>query len=66
MNEESSIAIISAASALSGVLLTSIVALIISWQSRKHEKQKVLAEKYEAVMMHFTDSFGWIVDVNSS
>jgi hypothetical protein len=66
MSDVTNIAIISAGAALSGVLLSSIVALLVAWQSRRHERQKVLAEKYEAVMLYFTDSFGWFVAVNSS
>ena len=56
MKHEILIAIIAASSVLSGVIISQAMSLIQTFLNRKHQKQKLLRQKYEEMMFHFSDS----------
>lgn len=66
MTENTLIAIIAASSALSGVIISQVITLLASYMNRRHEKNVLLRNKYEELMFHFSDSFGWMVEINNS
>jgi hypothetical protein len=53
------IAIVSASSALAGVVVSAAVATTQSWLDRRHKRKELLREKYEAMAMLFLDSMKW-------
>ena len=56
MKPEILIAIIAASSALGGVVISQAISLIQTALNRRHEKHKLLRQKYEEMMFHFQDS----------
>lgn len=56
INQQISIAIISASAALSGVIVSQAISLLLSFLDRNHKKQILLRQKYEEMMFHFQDS----------
>jgi len=60
------IALISAGSALGGVIISQFFSLLVSFLDKKHKKQQLLRQKYEEMLFHFSASLQWIVKVNSS
>jgi len=64
MKQEIFIAIIAASSALCGVIISQAISLIQTFLGRRHQKQKLLRQKYEEMMFHFSDSLQWIQQVN--
>lgn len=66
MPKEILIAIIAASSALSGVMISAGISMLLSHIDRKHKKQVLLREKYEAMMTHFSASLVWIQSLNGS
>jgi len=56
MYEKTLIAIISASSALLGVIVASGIAMLQSWLDRKNKREVLLREKYEELGLHFLDS----------
>jgi hypothetical protein len=50
------VAIVSASSVLVGVIAAQGVAMLQSWLDRKHKREILLREKYEALGLHFLDS----------
>ena len=66
MTDKIWIAIISASSALIGVIVSQIFSLLQKNLDRKHEKNKLLCQKYEEMMLYFSDSFVWIQELNRS
>ena len=66
MPKEIQVAIIAAAAALSGVLVSAGISMLLSSIDRKHKKQILLREKYEAMMTHFSASLVWIQSLNGS
>lgn len=56
MTENILIAIVSATSALLGVLVASAVAMVQPWYNRKYTREVLLREKYEELGLHFLDS----------
>ena len=66
MKQEILIAIIAATSALSGVLISQAISLLLSFSDKKHKKQILLRQKYEEMMFHFSDSLRWIQDLHCS
>jgi len=65
MKNEIAIAIISASSALCGVLISQAISLFQTHLSRRHERQKLLRAKYEEMTFFFSDSFEWIERLNN-
>ncbi len=65
MDNQTEIAIISATSALGGVIVSQIFSLIISVYDKKHEKRKLLRQKFEEMMFYFTMSFNWFQQINN-
>jgi hypothetical protein len=66
MKPEILTAIIAATAALSGVILSQMISLFQVFLSRRHEKQKLLRQKYEEMMFFFSASLGWLQDLNGS
>ena len=66
MKQEILIAIIVASSTLCGVIISQAIALFQTFLNRRHEKQKLLREKYEQMMFHFSASLEWIQRLNGS
>ncbi|MFH0786816.1 MAG: hypothetical protein V2B13_04270, partial [Pseudomonadota bacterium] len=66
MKLEILIAIIAASSALCGVVISQVISLFQMFLSRRHEKQKLLRQKYEEMMFHFSASLEWIRYLNGS
>jgi hypothetical protein len=66
MKLEILIAIIAASSALCGVVISQAIALFQTFLNRKHEKQKLLRQKYEEMMFHFSASLEWLQRLNGS
>jgi hypothetical protein len=64
MKQEILIAIVAASSALCGVIISQTISLLQSFLNKKHEKQKLLRQKYEEMMFHFSSSLQWIQQVN--
>ena len=52
MSDQISIALISAVAALSGVVVSQVLALLTAHLNRKHAKQEVLRQKYEKLIEH--------------
>lgn len=57
------IAIVSASAALSGVALSQVSAIVQAYLNRKHEKRKLLREKYEELANHVTESHLWATEI---
>ena len=66
MSPEIKIAIIASSSAILGALISQITTLAISWLDKRHRKQVLLRQKYEEMMICFSDSLEWIVYLNGS
>lgn len=66
MKQEILIPIIVASSALGGVIISQAFSLFRSFLDKRHEKQKMLRQKYEEMMFHFSASLEWIVHLNGS
>jgi len=66
MKQENLIAIIAASSALGGVIIAQTFSLLQSFLDKRHEKKKLLRQKYEEMMFHFSASLEWIQRLNSS
>ena len=66
MNEKILIAIIVACSTLIGVITSQAITLFIVYRNRKHERDILIRNKYEELMLHFSDSFTWLVQLNNS
>ena len=66
MKQEISIAIIAASSALCGVIISQAFSLFQSFLNRRHEKKKLLRQKYEETMLHLSTSLEWIQHLNGS
>jgi len=49
-------AIIAASSALGGVIISQAISITLSIFDKKHQKHKLLRQKYEEMMFHFQDS----------
>lgn len=64
MKQEILIAIVAASSALCWVIISQTISLLQSFLNKKHEKQKLLRQKYEEMMFHFSSSLQWIQQVN--
>jgi hypothetical protein len=54
MKQEILIPIIVASSALGGVIISQAFSLFRSFLDKRHEKQKMLRQKYEEMMFHFS------------
>ncbi|MCK4248674.1 MAG: hypothetical protein KAX15_02735 [Candidatus Omnitrophica bacterium] len=59
MKENVTIAMISTAAALAGVLISQAISLLLSFFDKRHQKQKLLRQKYEEMMFHFQDSLSY-------
>lgn len=66
MQQEALIPIISAGAALSGVLISQAITLLRASSDKKHDKNKLLRQKYEEMMFHFSASLEWIRDLDCS
>jgi hypothetical protein len=66
MKPEILTAIIAATAALSGVIISQIISLFQTFLTRRHEKQKLLRQKYEEMMFCFSASLEWIQHLNNS
>ena len=66
MKQEILIPIIVASSALGGVIISQAFSLFRSFLDKRHEKQKMLRQKYEEMMFHFSASLEWIQYLNGS
>lgn len=59
------IAIIAASSAIRGAVISQATTFLISFLEKRHQKNILLRQKYEEMMMHFSDSLGWLSKVGS-
>lgn len=66
MSEKILIAIIAASATLAGVLASQAITLFVAYRNRKHERDVLLRNKYEELMLHFSNSFSWIVHLSNS
>ena len=66
MKPEVLTAIIAGSSVLGGVLISEAISLFRTFLNRRHEKRKLLRQKYEEMMFYFSASLGWIKDLNNS
>ena len=66
MKQEILIVIIAASSALGSVIISQAFSLFQSFLGKRHEKQKLLRQKYEEMMFHFSASLEWIQHLNGS
>ena len=66
MTESWIIALISAGSALSGVLISAGIALLISYLDKTHAKETLLCKKYEEMMFEFHNSLSYFQDVQNA
>ena len=66
MSPEIKVAIIASSSAILGALISQITTIVISWVDKRRQKQVLLRQKYEEVMIYFSDSLEWIVHLNGS
>ena len=66
MTEKILIAIVAASATLLGVVISQAITLLISYINRRHERNVLLRNKYEELMFHFSDSFGWVLQLNNS
>ena len=56
MKDNILIATIAATSALSGVLISQAISILLSFFDRRHQKRILLRKKYEEMIFHFVDS----------
>jgi len=66
MKTELVVAIIAAASALGGVLMSQAISLFQAFVNRRVEERKLLRQKIEQTMRHFSDSLNWFPQLNYS
>ena len=66
MKQEILIAIIAASSALGGVIISQAFSLFRSFLDKRREKQKLLRQKYEEMMFHFSASLEWLQHIDGS
>ena len=66
MNDDYFIAIISAVSTLSGVVISQIIPLTQDYLNRKNQKKQLLREKYEELFNHLNESLSYSRIVMSS
>lgn len=59
-------AIISASSALLGALIAQSTTIVLSLLEKKRQKHILLRQKFEEMMMAFSESLVWIQDLNGS
>jgi len=57
------IAVVSASAAILGVLVSQGSAMLQEFLNRKHQKKKLLREKYEQLADHVTESHLWVTGV---
>ena len=65
MKQEFVIAIIAASSALGGVIIAQVFSLLQLFLDKKHQKHKLLRQKYEEMMFYFSASLEWMARLNS-
>jgi hypothetical protein len=58
--------IISAASALSGFLVSQLATEVHEYYARKHQRKILLREKFEEMLFHFSTSLEYLVYLNGS
>ena len=56
MNQQIATSIIAASAALSGVLISQAISLLLSFLDKRHKKHILLRQKYEEMMFLFQDS----------
>lgn len=66
MSEMTTIAIVSASSALAGVLLSSLTSWLLSEREQQRARQQLSREKLEEVSLLLVDSLKWIVNATSA
>lgn len=66
MSEKILIAIIAASATLIGVLVSQAITIFMAHRNRKHERDVLLRNKYEELMLHFSNSINWVVQLNNS
>ena len=65
MSQELKIAIAAASIALSGVVISQAISILLSFFDRRHEKNILLRQKYEEMMFEFSDSVMFVQDVHN-
>ncbi|WP_136526568.1 hypothetical protein [Geomonas ferrireducens] len=65
MERENLAPIISASAALAGVLISQAVTFLRSSLDKKHDRNKLLRQKYEEMMFHFTASLQYTKNLDS-
>lgn len=66
MSDEYYIAIISAAAALSGVVISQLISLTQDFLNRKNQRRQLLREKYEDLLNHLNESISFSTTIMSS
>jgi len=65
MIEELKIPIIAATSALSGVVISQAISILLLFLDKRHKKHVLLRQKYEEMMFLFQSSLGYFQDVQN-
>ena len=65
MNKEIIIAIITASSVLSGVVISQAITLLLSFFDKRYKKHQLLRQKYEEMMFEFQNSLKYIQEVQN-
>lgn len=64
MKPEILTAIIAASAALGGVIISQAISIFLTFLDKRHKRQILLRQKYEEMMIHFSDSLSWIQDLH--
>lgn len=66
VSEKIIIAIIASSATIFGVLISQGITLFVAHRNRKHEREVLLRNKYEELMLHFSNSIEWVVQLHNS
>ena len=65
MDIKIAIAIITACTTFSGVIISQVISLLLSFLDKRHKKTYSLRQKYEEMMFHFQDSLAYFPEVGN-